>query len=539
MTRHAAALSGAALFTTLLTAFVTWPQALHPAGTLVGHHDTYFSIWRIAWIAHALATVPGRLFDGNIFYPAAGTLTYSDATLLQGLIAAPMHWAGAPPALVYNILLAIGFAGSGLGMFVLARYLLGASAPALVSAAVFTMAPYRIEHIMHLELQWAMWIPLTFWALHRAVEESSRRLGALAGLFFGLQVISCVYYGVFLALALVVFVPILLLCSTSRAMRAVPALALAGAVALVITLPYAWPYIQTARTLGARDMRDIVQYSARPINYLAATSLSRLWGWTADRWGGPELRLFPGLVAIVLALGGFLSRSRRWVLLYAATTAVAVESSFGINSTIYHWLFDRVQLLQGLRSSARFAIIASCGVAMLAGLGAQAIALRARRASALVVPLVLGLVAVDSANRPLALTSSAVADSAPLYRVIRSAGPGVVIELPFPKLSSLPGWDAFYALWSLQHWHSLVNGYSGYYPPDYVRTSARMESFPDSRSIATLKAHDVRYIVVHRDFMEPGQYASLMLQMARRPEIRPWGTYRDPLGNAALFVLEQ
>ncbi len=46
-------------------------------------------------------------------------------------------------------------------MFVLARHLIGAMAPALVAAAIFTMAPYRIEHFMHLELQWTMWMPLT------------------------------------------------------------------------------------------------------------------------------------------------------------------------------------------------------------------------------------------------------------------------------------------------------------------------------------------------------------------------------------------
>ena len=48
-------------------------------------------------------------------------------------------------------------AGSGLAIFVLARYLTDRTGPALAAAAIFTMAPYRIAHFMHLELQWAMW----------------------------------------------------------------------------------------------------------------------------------------------------------------------------------------------------------------------------------------------------------------------------------------------------------------------------------------------------------------------------------------------
>ena len=84
-------------------------------------------------------------------------------------------------------------------MFVLVRHLTGSVGAALVAAAVFTMAPYRIEHFMHLELQWTMWMPLTFWAVHRAIDEAPGG-GVLAGVFLWLQIISCVYYGVFLAI---------------------------------------------------------------------------------------------------------------------------------------------------------------------------------------------------------------------------------------------------------------------------------------------------------------------------------------------------
>ncbi len=58
-----------------------------------------------AWIAHALVTSPLHLFDANIFYPAKDTLAYSDATLLEGLLAAPFLWMHVSPVLVYNVLL--------------------------------------------------------------------------------------------------------------------------------------------------------------------------------------------------------------------------------------------------------------------------------------------------------------------------------------------------------------------------------------------------------------------------------------------------
>ena len=74
MTRRLSGLAGATLAMTALSVFVTWPQALFLSSQLAAHHDAYFSIWRIAWIAHALATSPLTIFDANIFSPATATL---------------------------------------------------------------------------------------------------------------------------------------------------------------------------------------------------------------------------------------------------------------------------------------------------------------------------------------------------------------------------------------------------------------------------------------------------------------------------------
>lgn len=530
---------GAILFSAGLAVFITWPQALHMGTSIFSHHDPYFSIWRISWIAHALVTSPFHLFDANIFYPAKDTLAYSDATLLEGLLAAPFLWMHVSPVLVYNVLLLTGFIGSGIAMFVLARHVTGAAGPALVAAAVFTLAPYRVEHMMHLELQWAMFVPFTFWTLHRAIDDRSWRFGILAGLGFWLQLLSCVYYGVFLAMLLVAFVPLLFLVSGRRAFGALPGLAAGAVVAVVLSLPYLWPYLTASRAVGGRDVAEIARYSAHPTNYLSATSLSFLWGWTADRWGDRELRLYPGLVAVILSLFSIANRSWRWTFLYGAIAVLAIELSFGTNGTPYRWLSEHVGALRGFRSASRFAMLAMCAVAMLAALGTQAMAERGlllSRTSAS-VSLILALLLVDYANRPMPLSREELG-TADLYKVIRSGGPGVVMELPVATPDRLPGWDVNYAFWSISHWHPLVNGYSGYHPVDYLQTLMAMRTFPDNASIARLQAHDVRYVVLHRAYYETEPYTQLLLKIAVRPELRAWGTYKDPVGTADVFLLE-
>ena len=100
----------------VLACVVMWPQVRHIVDSAVPHYDVYFNMWRLEWIAHALATSPRDLFDGNIFYPEPRTLAFSDAMLVEGVIAAPLIWLGTPPVLVHNLMLVGAMAMSGAAM---------------------------------------------------------------------------------------------------------------------------------------------------------------------------------------------------------------------------------------------------------------------------------------------------------------------------------------------------------------------------------------------------------------------------------------
>jgi len=528
--------------TAAATILVTWPQTRLISTAFAAHVDAYFSTWRLMWTAHALATSPSHLFDANIFHPQPATLAYSDATLLQALIAAPFILAGVSPVLVYNALLLLGFAASGLAMYVLARRVTDSTLPAIAAALVFTMAPYRIEHFMHLELQWTMWMPLTWWAILRTCDSRAWRDGLLAGAFVWLQFVSSIYYGVFLSMTVAVFIALLLVRSPGTTIRALPALAVGGVLAAALTLPYALPYVGNARTLGGRNVEEVLRYSARPVSYLASPGENWLWGWTADRWGGPELRAFPGLTVLLLAVLGLRQVRDAWIFL--ALALVAFDLSLGLNGLSYRWLFDHVGGLSGLRAPARFAILVQCALAVLAALGTATV-LRwcaTRRRLATAGPIVLvAAIGVEFLNGPMHLTPVAAPDpSTPdVYRMIRTLGPGVVIELPMPKLSSLPGHEPEYAFWSAAHWNRLVNGYSGYYPPVYLETVNRMQTFPDTASVQRLQRLDVRYIVVHHAFYEEAERQRLLSAMANHPSLERLGSFRDPVGAASLYALRR
>jgi hypothetical protein len=161
----------------------TFPLILHPSSTIGEHGDAYFSVWRLAWIAHQLRADPLHLFDANIYYPHRDTLAYSDAMILPGVILTPFQWGGINPILLYNITLIAAFAASGICAYLLVRELTGSMAAGVLGGVLFAFSAHRAEHFNHLELQFAFWMPLAVLAWHRAVtaDRGYWLVGLLAG----------------------------------------------------------------------------------------------------------------------------------------------------------------------------------------------------------------------------------------------------------------------------------------------------------------------------------------------------------------------
>ena len=139
-----------------------------------------------------------------------------------------------------------------------------------------------------------------------------------------------------------------------------------------------------------------------------------------------------------------------------------------------------VRALQGFRAPARFAILACCALAILAGFGFQVLRRivvqpRAQKSLLVAVLVVVGL-EYGSAPMTLAEVPTAVPD---LYKTIKQMEPSPLIEFPMADLDL----SVDYMYWSIYHWHPLINGYSGYIPPDYTETRRVMLSFPDARSL--------------------------------------------------------
>lgn len=545
-----------------LTAVVTWPQPAHVLTHAHAHHDALFSMWRLSWIADALTTQPSRLFDPPIFHPEPRTLAFSDAVLLQGLIGTPWLAAGVPVLPVYNVLLLAGPWASCLGMYLLLRSLLrrmvetgenaaggwrpaasvagGLSWPAIVGGTIFGLLPYRIEHVMHLELQWSQWMPLACWALHRTVWFGRVRDGVLTALFVLAQFLSCIYYGVFLVMVLGLAAPVLLFTRSRASLaRVCGALAVGAMVSAGPLIAYAAPYRASQARLGGRTAAEIATWSATPGSFVSAPQDNRLYGATA-RFGGPEGRLMPGITATVLAvIGIWVTWRQRAGQMYLIALLASSVLALGTHSPAYRLALALLPPLQGLRAPGRFGMVVALALAVLAGVGAARLLSRLPhgRRRHLAGAAVVGLLALEYASSVGPLHAWPM--RAPLYTLwLRGQPPGVVADLPMPRADAVPLHEAEWSFYARFHGRPLANGYSGYYPPNYIFMLGVMRRFPDADSLEVLRARQVRYLVVHEDRYEPADLLALDTRLRAMPGVRPAGRIPDPAFPVLLYTLD-
>jgi hypothetical protein len=201
--------------------------------------------------------------------------------------------------------------------------------------------------------------------------------------------------------------------------------------------------------------------------------------------------------------------------LLAAGPAVTVGGEPSNLPAPYAQLYWHVPGFDGLRVPARYAMLGSLGLAVLAGFGAREIGRRGRfggRALAVLAALFL----VESTGAPIRIdrmnTDPGYAappkvrlgqDAPDVYRFVRSLPPGtVLIEFPFGPGS----WDQQYMFYQRMHHLPIVNGYSGGFPDWYQPMAdafSELGSTP-ARASSLLLGSGASHAIVHRrGFLAP------------------------------------
>ncbi|HQR44797.1 MAG TPA: hypothetical protein PK598_02120 [Thermoanaerobaculia bacterium] len=502
----------------LLTVAMTWPWAARLGSACSDPGDPYLNSWILWWDYHQTFTSPLHLFDAPLFFPHRDTLAYSENFWGIAALVFPAFALGARPLAAHGLATLLGFALSGFGAYRLARTLTGSAGAAWVAGIAFGFAAYRFHQLSHLTYLFAGFMALLFEAAVLFAREPTRRRAAWFGAAFFLNGVSVIHWFV---LSLIPLGATLLLVAGRHGTLARRELSRRGAAALAVAglalLPFFLPYLRLAREEGlVRAESNAAAYSARPAHWLTADWRSPVWRGLGRDNVADELCLFPGLLVPLLAAAA-LSRPRDDAFLPGAVLAVTgFLGSLGMNFPFHRLLFAYVPLFRSIRVPARWAMVANLGLAVLAGLGALALAAalgrrRPKAAAAVYVALAAALL-LELRQAPLHLFAGEPDPDALTERLATLPMTGGLVELP----SGGTRGNYLYVLRAADHQKPLVNAVSGFATPEVLRIEelTRRRPVPDEL-LDLFESIPVSYVTVREAWLLPDERGALREFLSR------------------------
>jgi hypothetical protein len=509
----------------------TWPLVTELGSVAHDAFDAVVQAWTLDWVQHAIGS-PGHIFDANIFAPQPDTLAYSDSLFGIAIPLLPLRWIGLSPVAQLNVAVLVGSTLTAASAYLFGRVATGSRAVGALTGAAFAFGPLGTFHMGHVQTVWRAGIPLSAtaaWVLADRAERGATTWPPALALFAALSWQASVSFHP-TAYALVVTAIVLGVRWRSLGRRGATAAAVALVASVAVILLLAIPYLDNAARFDDFDfsLATLRNYgvdftSTDPRVWLWGSSLGKGSGWPA--YGGSS---FPGAVLLVLtpigAVAGWRDRRQRRatvagvvLVVTGAVLAIGASDRGWRRFTPYRALYEWVPGWRALRATDRAWFIGILGMGLLAGLGARAVGrwLTRRRlgvgAAAFVALAVVGVL-VEGYAPWTDLPSVAVA---PVDAYLaRSTKHGGVVYLPAnatgTSVVDLSIWDQPMNMYgTTAHHRKTPNGFASYTPKSYAKTFARLLSLPDRRSLATLHALDIRYIVVH-DKVAGGRWDRLL-----------------------------
>ena len=314
-----------------LTALMTWPWVLQLRDAVPDPGDPYAISYFLWWDYHQTFHDPLNLFHATIFYPYRYTLAFGEFDYGVSLIFFPLFALGIRPLTVYSVAAFLSFPFTGYGAFRLGRTLSGSTAIGWITGLVLAFVPFRFHHLAHLHLIFAGWIPLLFEALVLFARTRSWPRAGWLGFAFLMNGLTCFTWLILTVIPLGFSAALLL--TRNSAWRDRDFWLRAGitlCAASLLLLPFLLPLRRVAALHGfVRTTDEVMHYSARPINWLAADERNKVWRGFGAAGVDTEMVLFPGLLAPLLGLAALLlpkrktphhnddleTRSSKWILL--------------------------------------------------------------------------------------------------------------------------------------------------------------------------------------------------------------------------------
>ncbi len=524
----------AAAFYLLIALLVTFPLILHFRDSIIGGYGDglYFS-WLVRWYQKVIFEGGASPFFNPLMnFPEGWNLSTTDTALASTLPGVPFSLVWGPLA-GYNIAMWITFMLSGLTMYIWVHHLTKSRTAALLAGTIYAFLPYRIAHFQagHLNLSGTAWFPLYFMGLYEILRTSKHWHWAASittALSLGLIALSSMYYLYFTLLMTVVFIFSYFIFA-NRKIFIEKWFWLRAVVTAIFSLPLLYlalkPFLSLSNQggLADRSLEYASQYSASPTDFFAFASNHFLFGeWSSrlfDHSLWMESSLYIGLVSLILvgvAIWQHKKISDQKILAIALVMMItafilALGPQLHWNNKLVEFvsptsgqrtpiplpaalLFEYLPFFSKMRAVMRIGIFTLVFSTLAAGLGAHWLMTRfklpqRRLVAALLILLALFEFFPGSMRPSLEKTEARPVD----FWLADQPAIGAVVQMPFEYST-----DQAQIFYTLTHHKAITGGFfNANQPPQYQYLQTVLASFPDERSIATLREYQVAYVVIN------------------------------------------
>jgi hypothetical protein len=411
-------------------------------------------------------------FTDYMFHPLGTSLllhNYTEFNDAVGLVLAPFL----NDIAITNVMGMLSTVLSGLGVYVLAKYLTQNTAASLFAAIAFAFTPFRMNRLMfQMHMALTQWIPFALLMFIRGAEEHKLKYSVLTGVFFALAYYCNPYFAAYLSIAFVFTLPFgLFLFSAWREIGFLKHGVVAAAVAAVLLTPVALRFYKDYQENTVYSYSYTPQAVARVGRYFQRGFLNQylnnLLGETElnERIGNITRKrrysdITPGWIALAAGVAGifcaFLYRHKKFIVLTFVALGFFLLSlgPYASDRTIkmpFYW-FTKIPYINHVRTPERFAVMVTLVLTLTGAYFLSLVLpkLKGKKKIAAVI-LLFALLLIELAPVPLIVKRF---EPPKIFSSLKRMEGDVMLTLPY----DLGPADSYYLAYQIMHHKKVLDG---------------------------------------------------------------------------------
>lgn len=417
----------------------------------------------------------------------------------------------------------------------------------IIGSLIYAFNPLTFSHYLgHLQLMQKYFLPPLFLFAYKYFKQVNFKNALLFFLFFTLNALSSFYFQIFSIITLFFFsFPWIISNLLNKNYGYFSKLFITSFLFLIfvpILLYFNFPYFEFSMKEGvSRNIEENTYYSARVVDWIIPNINSFIYEKIARNllpFRGPiepngafnysehtmTLNLLP-LIILICTIIFFLNKKNKqfkkeafkshefiayfliflasFVFTFGPLLFISSEKTSNIRLP-YFYFYEIIPFLKGIRVPSRFEFIFYIPFSLFISVGVYIFLNKIKKGYILLSALIILVIFLENYNPSFTYKSGPLLLSNPNYintfsNILHDKN---TLHLPV-YLSDDPAKESRYLNWSTITSEKILNGYSGYFPKDWVFLMQKILLGMDNNRLKELEAIKLDYIIIHKDQINP------------------------------------